>query len=113
MALQVALYLKMGSLQMNNEQIANELDSLLTLLNEQQKEIDAIHEKFQVALTGVLRLVRETPTLTNLQGKTEDLKGYLIQLNIDVLKTTTKSYQSLKKRIEEVIELALSSDRKS
>ena len=114
MALQVALFLKMGSLQMNNEQIVDELDSLLTLLNEQQKEIDAIHEKFQVALTGVLRLVGEsTPILTKLQGKTEDLTGYLITLNTDVVKTTTKSYQSLRKRIEEVIELASSSDRKS
>jgi len=99
---------------MNNEQIVDELDSLLTLLNEQQKEIDAIHEKFQVALTGVLRLVGETtPTLTKLQGKTEDLTGYLINLNTDVIETTTKSYQSLKKRIEKVIELTLSSDRKS
>jgi len=98
---------------MNNEQLVNELDSLLTLLNEQQKEIDVIHEKFQVALTGVLRLVRETPTLTHLHGKTEDLKGYLIMLNTDVVKTTTKSYHSLRKRIEEVMELALSSDRKS
>lgn len=98
---------------MNNEQIVNELNSLLTLLNEQQKEIDTIHEKFQVALTGVLRLVGETPTLTHLHGKTEDLKGYLIQLNIDVIKTTTKSYQVLRKRVEEAIESALPSDRKS
>ncbi|MHA1615173.1 MAG: hypothetical protein ACTSYJ_10035 [Candidatus Thorarchaeota archaeon] len=99
---------------MNNEQIVDELDSLLTLLNEHQKEIDAIHEKFQVALTGVLRLIGEsTPTLTKLQGKTEDLTGYLISLNTDVIETTTKSYQSLRKRIEEVIELATLSDRKS
>lgn len=99
---------------MNNEQIINELDSLLTLLNDQQKEIDTIHEKFQVALTGVLRLVGEsTPILTKLQGKKEDLTGYLIALNTDVVETTTKSYFTLRKRIEEVIELASSSDRKS
>ncbi len=99
---------------MNNEQIVDELDSLLTLLNEHQKEIDAIHEKFQVALTGVLRLVGEgTPTLTKLQGKTKDLTGYLITLNTDVIETTTKSYQSLRKRIEEIIELTSLSDRKS
>ena len=98
---------------MNNEQIVDELDSLLTLLNEQQKKIDAIHNKFQVALAGVLRLLGETPTLTKLQGKTEDLKGYLITLNTDVIETTTKSFQSLGKRVEKVMELALSSDRKS
>ena len=99
---------------MNNEQLTDKLNSLLSLLNEQQVEIDTINDKFQVALSGVLRLIGESsPTLTNLHGKTEDLKGYLIQLNTDVIETTTKSYQSLRKRIEEVIELALSSDRKS
>jgi hypothetical protein len=82
-------------------------------LNEHQGEIDAIQEKFQVALTGVLRLVGEsTPTLTKLHGKTEDIKGYLIHLNTDVIETTTKSYQTLKNRIEEVIELVSSSNRK-
>lgn len=99
---------------MNNEQLTDELNSLLSLLNEQQVEIDTIHDKFQIALSGVLRLIGESsPTLTNLHGKTEDLKGYLIQLNTDVIETTTKSYESLRKRIEEVIELASSSDRKS
>ncbi|MHA1864645.1 MAG: hypothetical protein ACTSWA_12815 [Candidatus Thorarchaeota archaeon] len=99
---------------MNNEQLTDELKSLLSLLNEQQKEIDSIQEKFQIALSGVLRLVgTSTPTLTNLHGKTEDLKGYLIQLNTDVIETTTKSYQSLRIRIEEVLELASSSNRKS
>lgn len=114
MALQVALFLKMGLSQMNNEQIVGELNALLTLLDEQQKEIDAIHEKFQVALTGVLRLVGEsTPTLTKLQGKTKDLTGYLLHLNTDVIETTTKSYQSLRKRIKVVTELASLSNRKS
>lgn len=99
---------------MNNEQLTDKLNSLLSLLNEQQVEIDTINDKFQVALSGVLRLIGESsPTLTNLHGKTEDLKGYLIQLNTDVIETTTKSYESLRKRIEEVIELASSSDRKS
>lgn len=98
---------------MNKEQLANELNSLLSLLNEEQAEIDALHEKFQVALTGVFRLVGDnTPTLTNLHGKTEDLKGYIIQLNTDVIKATTKSYRSLRKRIEEVMELVSLSDRK-
>ena len=100
---------------MNDEQLTKELNSILTLLNEQQGDINVIHEKFQVALTGVLRLVGEDtiPTLKNLHGKTEDLKGYLIQLNAEAVKTTTKSYDSLRNRIEEVLELVSSSDRKS
>lgn len=99
---------------MNREQLTNELNTILSLLNEQQRDIDAIQKKFQVALTGVLRLVGEsTPILTKLHGTPEDLKGYLIHLNTDVIETTTKSYQSLKNRIEEVIELVSSSNRKS
>jgi hypothetical protein len=99
---------------MNEEQIVEELQALLSLLNEQQKEIEIIQEKFQVALTGILRLVGEgTPTLVNLHGKTEDLKGYLIQLNTEVVKTSSKSYQSLKTKMESLIESISSSDRKS
>jgi len=99
---------------MNDEQLADSLHALLSLLNDQQVEIDIIQKKFQVALTGVLRLVGEgAPTLTNLHGKTEDLKGYLIQLNTEVAQTTAKSHQSLRNRVEELIDLVSSSDRKS
>ena len=99
---------------MNNEQLINELNAILTLLNENQTEIGNIHEKFQVALSGVLRLVGESsPTLVNLQGNTEDIKGYLIHLNTNVVETTAKSYESLRIKIEEVLNMVLSSDRKS
>jgi hypothetical protein len=99
---------------MNDDQLADELNALLSILNEQQVEIGVIQEKFQIALTGVLRLVGEsTPTLTNLHGKTEDLKGYILQLNTEVAQTTTKSYQSLRIRVEELIKLVSSSNRKS
>ena len=100
---------------MNDEHLTKELNGILSLLNEQQGEINTIQEKFQVALSGVLRLVgQDTPqTLRNLQGNTEDLKGYLIQLNTEVVKTTTKSYESLRNRVEEALELVSSSDRKS
>ena len=99
---------------MNNEYFANELNNLLSLLDEHQAEVDTLQEKFQVALTGVLRLVgKSTPILENLQGNTEDLKGYLIQLNVDVTKTTTQSYQSLRNKIEHILELVPSTDRKS
>lgn len=100
---------------MNNEQMTTELKTILSLLKEQQGEVNAIHEKFQVALTGVLRIIGEhdSPTLKNLQGSTQDLKGYLIQLNTDVVKTTTKSYESLKSRIEDLLELVSFPDRKS
>jgi hypothetical protein len=100
--------------QMNDEQLIDSLNSLLTLLDNQQAEIDAIQEKFQVALTGVLRLLGErTPTLTKLHGKTEDLKGYLIKLNAESNQSTAKSYQLIRERIEAIRELVSTSNRKS
>ena len=99
---------------MNNEQLKQELNAILTLLDEKQNEVAEMHEKFQVALTGILRLIgKEALILSKLQGNPEDLKGYLIHLNSDVVTTTTKSYESLRIRIEEVLELLSSSDRKS
>jgi len=99
---------------MNDEQLRDELRSILMLLNAQQNEVTEMQEKFQIALTGVLRLVgKEAPTLSKLQGNPEDLKGYLIHLNSDVVTTIAKSYESLRTRIEEVLESLLSSDRKS
>jgi hypothetical protein len=104
----------MGLLQMSNERLTKELDNILSLLDEHKAEVDALQEKFRVALTGILRLVGvSTPILTNLQANTEDLKGYLIQLNIDVSQATTQSYQSLRNKIEEIQELVSSTDRKS
>ena len=99
---------------MNNEQLREELNAILSLLNAQQNEIAELQEKFQVALTGVLRLVgNEAPLISKLQGNTEDLKGYLIHLYSDIVTTTTKSYVFLRDRIEEVLESLSSSDRKS
>jgi len=99
---------------MNDEQLRDELNSILMLLNAQQNEVTEMQEKFQIALTGVLRLVgKEASTLSKLQGNPEDLKGYLIHLNSDVVTTIAKSYESLRTRIEEVLESLLSSDRKS
>jgi hypothetical protein len=90
---------------MNKEEIRDELNAILLLLNTQQNEIAEIQEKFQVALTGVLRLVgKEAPLVSKLQGDPEDLKGYLIHLNSDVVATTKKSYNSLRTRIEEILE---------
>ena len=100
---------------MNNEQLTKELNAILSLLNEQQEEVNAIHEKFQIALTGVLRLIGDntSPTLKNLHGNSQDLKGYLVQLNTDVVKTTSKSYESLRTKIEDLLVLISTSDRKS
>ncbi len=49
--------------QMKNEQVIDELNSLLEFLNQKLDEIKFLHEKFLVALTGVLRLADDDDSL--------------------------------------------------
>ena len=99
---------------MNNEELREELTAILRLLDAGQNEVAEMQEKFQVALTGVLRLVgNEAPILSKLQGDPEDLKGYLIHLSSDVATATTKSYESLRNQIDNLLQSLSSPDRKS
>ncbi|RDE11780.1 MAG: hypothetical protein C4K48_10835 [Candidatus Thorarchaeota archaeon] len=98
---------------MKNEQVIDELNSLLKFLNEQLDEIKALHEKFLVALTGVLRLANDDDSLlTKLHGEPENLKSYLIQMAMRMSDTTTQSYETIRKKIETIIG-STPTDRKS
>ena len=99
--------------QMKNEQVIDELNSLLEFLNQQLDEIDSLHEKFLVALTGVLRLANDGDSLlTRLHGEPENLKSYVIQMAMRISDTTTQSYETIRQRIETIID-STPTDRKS
>jgi len=98
---------------MKNEQVIDELNSLLESLNQQLDEIKSLHEKFLVALTGVLRLASDDGSLlTRLHGEPEDLKSYLIQMAMRISDTTIQSYGTIRQRIETIID-STPTDRKS
>lgn len=98
---------------MKNEQVIDELSSLLESLDHQLDEIKALHEKFLIALTGVLKLTNDDDSiLTKLHGDPENLKSYLIQMTVKMSDTTTRSYERIRQRIETLIDL-ISKDRKS
>jgi hypothetical protein len=98
---------------MKNEQALSDLKSLLDYLNQQLNEIKSSHDKFLIALTGVLKVTNDDSTLlTKLHGDPESLKSYLIKMAIQLSDSTTQSYEIACKRIESIIE-ALSIDRKS
>jgi hypothetical protein len=98
---------------MKNEQVIDELNSLLDLVNQQIKEFHASYEKLQVALVGVLRIMNNDGLLlANLQGNPEHLKSYLIRLCSNLSESTTQSYEGLRERIEDLIS-SISCDRKS
>jgi len=98
---------------MKNEQVIDELNSLLDFLNEQLDEIKSLHGKFLVALTGVLRLANDDASLvTKLHGEPKNLRSYLIQMAMRISDTTTQSYGTIRQRIETIID-STPTDRKS
>jgi hypothetical protein len=98
---------------MKNEQVLNDLKSLLDFLTQQLDEIKSSHDRFLIALTNVLKLTNDSsPILTNLKANPENLKSYLIQMTMQISDLTTQSYEKSCKRIESIIE-AISIDRKS
>jgi len=98
---------------MKNEQVLNDLKCLLDYLNQQLDEIRSLHDKFLIALTGVLKLTNDSsPLLTNLHADPENLKSYLIQMTMQISDLTAQSYEGVCKRIESIIK-AISIDRKS
>ena len=72
-----------------------------------QNEIEQEYEKFQVALSGVLRILSGdgTAILKAIQGSPEEVKGYLIQLTAQLRQHTTESWESLKIELDNMIEL--------
>ncbi|MDH4213989.1 MAG: hypothetical protein OEV85_08725 [Candidatus Thorarchaeota archaeon] len=98
---------------MKNEQVLADLNHLLDYLNQQINEIRSSHEKFLIALTGILKLTNDGgPILTNLHADPENLKSYLIQMTMQIFDLTTRSCEGVCTRIESIIE-AMSIDRKS
>ena len=72
-----------------------------------QSEIEQEYEKFQVALSGVLRILSGdgSTILKAIQGSPEEVKGYLIQLASQLRQHTAESWESLKIELDNMIEL--------
>jgi hypothetical protein len=98
---------------MKNEQLINELNSILNQLDQQIIDFQASCEKLQVALVGVLRITNDDGfLLSNLRGNPEHLKSYLIRLCSELSTSATQSYKGLRERVEGLID-SISCNRKS
>ncbi|MBN2229846.1 MAG: hypothetical protein JW779_09660 [Candidatus Thorarchaeota archaeon] len=94
--------------------ILDEANALIEYLDKQHDEIHAEHEKFQIALAGILRLAdTDSPIMKNLHGNPDNLKGYLIQLDHNRMDKISASFDHVRKSIDSICKLVLSSDRKS
>ena len=91
----------------NHETLVLQLTELRSNTIRMQNEIEQEYEKFQVALSGVLRILSGdgSAILKAIQGSPEEVKGYLIQLAIQLRQHTTESWESLKIELDNMIEL--------
>ena len=89
------------------ENLVLQLTELRSNTVRMQSEIEQEYEKFQVALSGVLRILSGdgSAILKAIQGSPEEVKGYLIQLAIQLRQHTTESWESLKIELDNMIEL--------
>ncbi len=89
------------------ENLVLQLTELRSNTVRMQSEIEQEYEKFQVALSGVLRILSGdgSAILKAIQGSPEEVKGYLIQLATQLRQHTTESWESLKIELDKLIEL--------
>lgn len=92
----------------NPESLVLQLTELRSNTVRMQDEIEQEYEKFQVALSGVLRILSGdgSTILKAIQGSPEEVKGYLIQLASQLRQHTTESWESLKLELDNMIKLA-------
>lgn len=79
------------------------LEVVKELLAESKEELD----KFQVALTGTLRLLDgETTTLSALQGNPAELRGYVLQLTTQMSNNSDERFEKILDNIIALIKIA-------
>ncbi|MFW9799718.1 MAG: hypothetical protein ACFFD9_04735 [Candidatus Thorarchaeota archaeon] len=100
---------------MDENSIARQLNELLEQLDSARISIEQDHEKFRVALTGVLRLLTGgDTTLSGLKGSPEDLKGYILKLAAELSQDSTSRWEVLKSQLAAVVsQIREDADRKS
>ena len=91
---------------MKKEDLISEIMSLIDFTNQSQQKITREHDKLQVSLTNILKLLNEgSPILTKMKGDTKDLKGYLIRVSTETRIATLDSFEQLRTRIERLLSL--------
>ncbi len=91
---------------MSNISIKTALDSYLATLDQLQQTVMDSHIKFRIALADTLKLLEtESTTLKHLHGTPNALKGYIIQMNEDLLNSTKRAFEQLRKQLQSISEL--------
>jgi hypothetical protein len=87
-----------------NDSLANQLREVLLQIELSRESIEKGHEKFQIAITGALRLLDDNNSmLEKLRGSPDDLKGYVLKLVAELSMETINHWESLHEQIEQIL----------
>jgi hypothetical protein len=87
-----------------NDSLANQLREVLLQIELSRESIEKGHEKFQIAITGALRLLDDNNSmLEKLRGSPDDLKGYVLKLVTELSMETINHWKSLHEQIEQIL----------
>jgi hypothetical protein len=87
-----------------SDSLANHLREVLLQIESSKVSIQKEHEKFQIAITGALRLLDDNnPMLEKLRGDPDDLKGFVLRLVTELSAETISHWQMLQSQIEQIL----------
>ena len=91
---------------MKRDAAITEIASIIEYIEESKSRVGSDHDKFQVALSNTLRLLDGTSsTLAKLKGDSDNLKGYLVKMSMEMRESVMQIYQDLETRMEKVLHL--------
>jgi hypothetical protein len=98
-----------------DDSLAANLREVLLQIDSSRESIEKGHDKFQIALSGALRLLDDNNSLLGkLRGSPDDLKGFVLNLVTELKTETISHWESLHSRIEQILaNLSEFHDRKS
>lgn len=92
---------------MDSDSLDVELKRILEVVKELLAESKEELDKFQVALTGTLRLLDgETTTLSALQGNPAELRGYVLQLTTQMSNNSDERFEKILDNLTALIKIA-------
>ena len=91
---------------MDSDSLGIELKKILEVVKELLEESKEEQDKFQIALTGTLRLLDgENTTLSALQGSPAELRGYILQLTTQMSKNSADRFEKILDHLTAVIKI--------
>ena len=90
---------------MDSELVVDQLSCMSKDLVKIKNTISKKHEKFVVALTGVFRLISGdgNSTLVNIQGSPESLKGYIVNLALELRQNTENCLEKINSQLMTIL----------